>query len=70
MRTPVFTIVARSAVATLAYTRASAQGLDFWQSLRETANATTPVYHRLFDTEISAIERGEIRPYNPANAKF
>jgi hypothetical protein len=63
-RTPVISIVAKSVVGTLAFTRANAEGLDVWQSLRETGNAVTPFQIHFLDTEVGAIEKGEVRPYH------
>ncbi len=34
-----------------------------WQQVREFLNAVTPFGLDLFDTEVKAIERGEVRPF-------
>lgn len=67
-RTPVFGTITKIIAGGLSGDLAKRQGLTFWQQVREFLNAVTPFGLDLFDTEVKAIERGEVRPFVlPAN---
>ncbi|MGZ3650934.1 MAG: hypothetical protein ACXVB9_04135 [Bdellovibrionota bacterium] len=63
-RTPVLAILTKGVTGSIAYTKASGQGLGFWDSIRETGNALTPMGIEVLDTEVGAIEKGSVRPFN------
>ena len=63
IRTPVIGAIAKGISGSAAFVRANGQGLDFWQGMRETGNAISPFQIKFLDTEVGAIEKGEVRPF-------
>ena len=62
-RTPVVSVVTKGIAGALGAYRAKRQGLSMWDQLSEGVNAAA-FDIQLFETEVSAIERGELRAHS------